>query len=76
MRVRRAPDVEPGDFEEHLRAESAVADAWLLAGDWDYELRLTCADLAELDTVVGGLRAAGGNTSTLLVLRRVPLRVQ
>jgi Lrp/AsnC family leucine-responsive transcriptional regulator len=73
VRVQLASDVEPGDFEAHLHAEAAVAEAWRLTGDCDYEVRLACRSLADLNTVVTELRDVGGLTSTTLILHRVPL---
>jgi hypothetical protein len=73
VRVRLASHVEPGDFETHLRTEAAVAEAWRLAGDCDYEVRLACGTLTDLNSVVTEFRDVGGLTSTILVLHRVPL---
>jgi Lrp/AsnC ligand binding domain len=73
VRVRLVGGAEHGAFEEHLRADPAVVDAWRLAGDCDYEVRLTCRTLADLDGAVGELRAVGGHTVTTLVLHRVNL---
>jgi DNA-binding Lrp family transcriptional regulator len=73
VRVRLVGGVEHEVFEKYLRAEPAVVDAWRLAGDCDYEVRLTCRALADLDSAVNELRHAGGHTSTTLVLHRVPL---
>jgi DNA-binding Lrp family transcriptional regulator len=73
VRVRLVGGAEHEVFERHLRAEPAVVDAWRLAGDCDYEVRLTCPALADLDSAVNDLRNAGGHTSTTLVLHRVPL---
>jgi Lrp/AsnC family transcriptional regulator, leucine-responsive regulatory protein len=73
VRVRLAGDIEHETFEKHLRAALAVVDAWRLAGDCDYEVRLACPTLADLDDAVGELRDAGGLTATTLVLHRVEL---
>ena len=73
VRVQLRPGVEPGGFEPHLRAGAAVAEAWRLAGDCDFEVRVACRSVADLDAVVTVLRDAGGITSTILVLRRVRL---
>ena len=69
-------DAEHEQFEKHLRAETTVVDAWRLAGDCDYEVRLSCRTLADLDLAVNELRSAGGHTSTTLVLHRVNLDEQ
>jgi DNA-binding Lrp family transcriptional regulator len=73
VRVRLVGGADHERFEKHLRTEHAVVDAWRLAGDCDYEVRLSCPTLADLDTAVGELRGAGGNTATTLVLHRVNL---
>jgi DNA-binding Lrp family transcriptional regulator len=73
VRVRLLGGADHERFEKHLRTERAVVDAWRLAGDCDYEVRLSCPTLADLDTAVGELRSAGGNTATTLVLHRVNL---
>ena len=73
VRVQLRPGVNPDGYEAHLRAGPAVAEAWRLAGDCDFEVRLSCRSLADLDAVVTGLRDAGGVTFTTLVLHRVPL---
>jgi len=73
VRVRLVGCAEHEVFEKHLRAAPAVVDSWRLAGDYDYEVRLTCRTLADLDGAVNELRAAGGHTSTTLVLHRVNL---
>jgi hypothetical protein len=71
VRVRLLGGAEHEQFEKHLRADHTVVDAWRLAGDCDYEVRLTCLTLADLDSAVNELRTAGGQTSTTLVLHRV-----
>jgi len=73
VRVRLVGAADHERFEKHLRTEPAVVDAWRLAGDCDYEVRLTCPTLADLDTAIGELRSAGGHTATTLVLHRVNL---
>ena len=76
VRVKLTSGVEPGRFEARLHAAAGVAEAWRLAGDCDFEIRLRCQSLADLDAVVTQLREAGGNTSTSLVLHRVHLEDQ
>jgi DNA-binding Lrp family transcriptional regulator len=73
VRVQLRPDVDPDCFEAHLGAEAGIAEAWRLAGDCDFEVRLSCRSLADLDAAVAQLREAGGTTSTTLVLHRVRL---
>jgi DNA-binding Lrp family transcriptional regulator len=75
VRVRLVGGAEHETFEKYLRSAAAVVDAWRLAGDCDYEVRLRCRTLTGLDRAVGELRDAGGHTSTSLVLHRVSLDV-
>lgn len=74
VRVRLQPGTDRSTFENRLRGTAGVLAVWQLTGDVDYEIRLACADLVELDAVVGCLRARGGAeyTSTCLLLREVP----
>jgi Lrp/AsnC ligand binding domain len=74
VRVRLVPSASRPDFERYLRTIPAVLSACQLAGDVDYELRLGCQDIADLDVVLTALRRCGGaeGTSTGLVLREVP----
>ena len=71
VRVQMTPGVDPDRFEAYLRDEAGVAEAWRLAGDCDFEVRLSCRSLADLDATVAQFRDAGGITSTTLVLHRV-----
>lgn len=73
VRVRLVGETEHEAFEKRLRDIPAVVDAWRLAGDCDYEVRLRCPTLSGLDDAVNELRDAGGHTSTTLVLHRVTL---
>ena len=75
VRVQMTPGVDPDCFEAHLRGEAGIAEAWRLAGDCDFEVRLSCRSLADLNAVVAQLRDAGGITSTILVLHRVRMEV-
>lgn len=75
VRIRLGIGVEPARFEEHLRDEASVADAWRVAGDFDYEVRLSCRTITDLDAVVTDIRHAGADqTTTSLVLHRVESR--
>ena len=73
VRIQMTAGADPDDFESHLRAESGVAEAWRLAGDCDFEVRLSCESLADLDVAVAQFREAGAITLTTLVLHRVRL---
>ena len=72
-RVRLAPHLSREVFEAHLRAIAAVRSAAYVIGDVDYELRLTCRDLADLGVVLASLRSCPGTevVSTALLLRDV-----
>ena len=72
-RVRLAPCLSRQVFEAHLRTVPAVRSAVHVIGDVDYELRLACRDLADLEVVLGSLRRCLGTevVSTALVLREV-----
>jgi Lrp/AsnC family leucine-responsive transcriptional regulator len=74
VRVRLVPSASRPDFERYLRTIPAVLSAWQVAGDVDYELRLACQDIADLDAVLTALRRCGSaeGPSTGLVLREVP----
>jgi Lrp/AsnC ligand binding domain len=73
VRVQMTAGIDPDRFEAYLRDEAVVAEAWRLAGDCDFEIRLSCRSLADLDAVVAQFRDAGAITSTTLVLHRVRL---
>jgi DNA-binding Lrp family transcriptional regulator len=73
VRVQMTAGADPDRFEAYLRGEAGIAEAWRLAGDCDFEVRLSCRSLADLDAVVAQFRDAGGITSTILVLHRVRL---
>jgi hypothetical protein len=72
-RIRLAPYLSRHVFEAHLRAIPAVRSAAHVIGDVDYEVRLTCRDLADLGVVLASLRGCQGTqvVSTALVLRDV-----
>ena len=74
VHVRLAPAASRQGFEQYLQATPAVLSAWQVTGDVDYELRLGCQDIADLDAALTALRHCGGaeGTSTELVLREVP----
>lgn len=73
VRVRLVGAADHERFEQRLQTGRGVVDAWRLAGDCDYEVRLACSTLADLDALIGELRDAGGHTATTLVLHRVNL---
>ena len=73
VRVQMMAGTDPDCFEAQLREGPAIAEAWRLAGDCDFEVRLSCRSLADLDATVAQFRDAGAITSTTLVLHRVRL---
>jgi hypothetical protein len=73
VRVRLAPYLSREVFEAHLRTIPAVSSALHVIGDVDYEVRLACRDLADLEAVLASLRRCRGTevASTALVLGEV-----
>lgn len=71
--VRLAPYLSGEVFEAHLRTIPAARSAVHIIGDVDYELRLACRDLADLEVALGSLRGCQGTevASTALVLGEV-----
>ncbi len=71
--VQLAPHLPREVFEAHLRTIPAVRSASHVIGDVDYELRLACRDLADLEVALGSLRGCQGTevASTALVLGEV-----
>jgi hypothetical protein len=71
--VRLAPYLSREVFEAHLRTIPAVRSAVHIIGDVDYELRLACRDLADLEVALGSLRGCRGTevASSALVLGEV-----
>jgi Lrp/AsnC family transcriptional regulator, leucine-responsive regulatory protein len=74
VHIRLLATTSPADFERFVAGVPGVLDGWLVTGDVDYQLRLACRDLGELDRVVGDLRHRGGaeHTATNLLLRPIP----
>jgi len=72
-RIRLAPSLSRQVFEEYLRTIPGVRSAVHVIGDVDYEVRLTCRDLADLGIVLASLRGCQGTqvVSTALVLGEV-----
>jgi Lrp/AsnC family transcriptional regulator, leucine-responsive regulatory protein len=71
--VRLAPELSHQAFERRLRTLPAVRSAVCVTGDVDYEIRLACRDLADLELVLVSLRRYPDVkvVSTALVLREV-----
>lgn len=70
--VRLLTATSPEEFERRLGKCQAVIDAWQITGNTDYQLRVACTDMAELDRTLAWLRQAGAeDTVTNFLLRRV-----
>lgn len=73
VRLRVAADVRPSAFEDLLRSLPTVVDAWQLAGDADYEVRVACRDVPNLHATLAALHDGGATDRvTSLVLNQVP----
>ena len=71
--IRLAPYLSREVFEAHLRTIPAVRSAVHIIGDVEYELRLACRDLADLEVALGSLRGCRGAevASSALVLDEI-----
>lgn len=61
-------------FTEALQAMPAVVEAVHVTGHYDYQLRVFCTGTAELDAILGALKAGAAvvETQTRLMLHRLP----
>jgi DNA-binding Lrp family transcriptional regulator len=73
--VRLAASTEGGRFARHLRADPRVIAAWWVAADIDLMVRLSCANLTELNIAVADLRRRGGASETVTHLLLRPLDI-
>jgi Lrp/AsnC family transcriptional regulator, leucine-responsive regulatory protein len=73
--VRLRDGVERAAFERGLAAVPQVMSAMRLTGDYDYQLRLACADPAEFEVVIDLLKRDHGvrELRSRLLLHEVPL---
>lgn len=73
--LRIASEVDPDDFEAELRGRSEVQAAFHLTGPFDYQLLVSCADVASLDGLLRGWKREGmvAESSTRLMLAEVDL---
>lgn len=72
VRVRLADRTTPEMFEIRLSESSAVQEAWVVAGDYDYEVRLICPAMADLRRELHALRQCGAeHTDTCFLLREI-----
>ncbi len=73
MDVRLRPGTPPETFEPVVIDMPAITDAEHMTGHFDYQLRVACRDVAELDSLIHRLKKEAGvvETSTRLALRVV-----
>ncbi len=73
--VRLEPSTLPEAFEDALATITRVREVAFVTGRFDYHLRVSCADVDELDETVRAVRDAGaGQTETRIVLRAAAYR--
>ena len=68
-------DLDRAEFERGLTAVPNVLSAMRLTGEYDYQLRVACADAAEFETVIDRLKREHGvrELRSRLLLHEVPL---
>ncbi|HEX8105356.1 MAG TPA: Lrp/AsnC ligand binding domain-containing protein [Solirubrobacteraceae bacterium] len=73
MDVRLRPGTPAKTFEDVIVQMPAVTDGEHLTGHFDYQLRVACKDVAELDGIIHTLKTSAGviETSSRLALRVV-----
>ena len=71
--VRLAGPTDGDLFARHLRTDHRVVAAWWVAADIDLMVRLSCANLPELNAAVADLRLRGGAAETITHLLLRPL---
>ncbi|MEU9343359.1 Lrp/AsnC family transcriptional regulator [Streptomyces sp. NPDC048278] len=73
--IRLREGVDRTAFEARLNDVPQVVAAMRLTGDYDYQLRVACADAREFETVVDRLKADLGvrEARSRLLLHEVPL---
>jgi Lrp/AsnC family transcriptional regulator, leucine-responsive regulatory protein len=74
--VRLEGPGETGRFERLLQSVEEITDAAHVTGRFDYQLRVACHDVADLDAIIRTLKTKGGvvETDTRLALRTVVSR--
>ena len=74
--VRLDGPAESERFERLIDAMEEVTDAAHVTGRFDYQLRVACRDVNNLDQIIGTLKRKGGasETDTRLALRTVVRR--
>ena len=75
--VRLREGMDRGEFERGLTSVPHVLSAMRLTGEYDYQLRVACADPAEFETVIDLLKRVHGvrELRSRLLLHEVPLGV-
>lgn len=73
--IRLREGVDRGAFEAGLATVPQVVSAMRLTGDYDYQLRVACADSGEFETVIDGLKREHGvrELRSRLLLHELPL---
>ena len=73
--VRLREGMDRAEFERGLTAVPNVLSAMRLTGEYDYQLRVACADAAEFETVIDRLKREHGvrELRSRLLLHEVPL---
>lgn len=76
--VRLREGVDRGEFERGLAEVAHVTSAMRLTGEYDYQLRIACADPREFETVIDRLKRDHGvrELRSRLLLHEVPLGPQ
>lgn len=73
--VRRRHEVQPEEFEAAIGGLRRVRDTAFVTGRFDYQVRVACDDIGELDATVRSVRDAGAaQTETRIVLRSTAFR--
>lgn len=73
MDVRLRPGTPAKTFEDRVVRMPAVTDCEHMTGHFDYQMRVACKDVAELDSIIHTLKTTAGviETSSRLALRVV-----
>ncbi len=76
--VRLREGMDRREFERDLTAVAQVIGAMRLTGEYDYQLRIVCADPAEFETVIDRLKREHGvrELRSRLLLHEVHLGVE
>jgi Lrp/AsnC family leucine-responsive transcriptional regulator len=74
--VRLAPSVLPAQFDKAIEELPQVVEIAFVTGRFDYQLRVACRDVDDLDHVVRTLRGKAGaaHTETRIVMRSTVYR--